>query len=352
MADYGLMQGLAEGIKSGLDSYQSARKYNDEKTMKDKLYNLQLLQSGYKQGVNENGESGLIPTPQKTAELNLNKLKQQSETEELTPDTPQANALGGLLREQLVKTHKGYKPEQINALITPHQSAKAYKEQLGLIKPEISMQSAFDAAAMRAGPLGDMANTRKDAQTEKAVNDVVNDKQLANHIQRISGANRIQSQMEAAAQGKFVDTKQLLGDINAEYTNLLTGSSNPAASKQEQTSYRTAAEGLSGMLQQLSANPQSINSPGIMKQLAAQVEDLKGNYQDALEIRGKSLKRTYPHNSDATKAQSDKVDELISTYGRNSKKMDQSKTPKVGDVEDGHVFLGGNPADPKSWKAQ
>lgn len=42
--------------------------------------------------------------------------------------------------------------------------------------------------------------------------------------------------------------------------------------------------------------------------------------------------------------------DIAKKYGFDGKGM--SSAPKVGTVEDGHEFLGGNPADPKSWRAK
>jgi hypothetical protein len=156
----------------------------------------------------------------------------------------------------------------------------------------------------------------KDNQTAAAVDKVVKDDQLKNHAQRIQGADRILSQLQEVKAGHIVDTSQFLNDLNTEYVNLLTGSNNTALGKQERTEYRTYAADLANVLQKIKASPESVNSPEIMSQLEKSVVSLRQMYQKNLAQRASLIQRTYAHNPDATRAQQEKIQEMIGTFGQ------------------------------------
>ncbi len=161
----------------------------------------------------------------------------------------------------------------------------------------------------------DRVNVMKDNQSAAAVDKVVNDSQIKNHVQRIQGAQRIKSQLDEIRAGHIVDTSQFLNDLNTEYVNLLTGSNNAALGKLERTEYRTYAGDMANVLQKIKASPQSINSPEILSQLEKSVDSLKAVYQKNLAERGKLLQRSYAHNPDAANQQKAKIQELVGQFG-------------------------------------
>lgn len=230
-------------------------------------------------------------------------------------------------------------------------SLNALRQMLGL---GISQQKA-DAFTRSADYRGQSIGLREDEQAARAVDKVTTNKQLNGHIDRIQGADRILSQLDAADRGEIVDTPQLLEDVNNEYRALITGRNNSPEGSQERGSYNTAASKMSSIMQKISAEPKSINSPAIMKQLRDSVVDLKTTYQKNVDVTADRLNREYHHNAAAQKAIKGSIDEVKSQYGsKANKSIAPSKpaptAPQVGDIEDGHKFLGGNPADPASWE--
>ncbi len=303
------LSAAGNAISEGLDSYLKAKQMRQQNDLAQNQQQMAMAQSG----LIKDPETGLIqPSP-------LAQMQKQEQMQEYSNQGPLHDSLlsAAVRQSKMVdKNSIGPAPELTN---------KQIKEYMAATKPELSGQYGLLGKQGFGAAQQEKADTMKDNQTAKAVDDVVKDPAMNQHIQRINGANRIQSQVNAAKAGKFVDTSQLLGDINAEYTNLVTGSNSPALGKQERTEYTSAAAGLSSLLQKISGDPKSINSPEIMNQLSAQVDDLKGNYQNALKIRANSLKRNYPHNKDATQQQQDKIKEMIETYGEGSPQMEQSK---------------------------
>lgn len=90
MADYGLLSGLAEGIKSGVQSYQDTKRYNDEKTRRDRQDQLQqqAFQSGLIGKDQElNPDSGQIQLSE------FGKQKQAAEASNYDPNSAKAQFL-------------------------------------------------------------------------------------------------------------------------------------------------------------------------------------------------------------------------------------------------------------------
>lgn len=209
-------------------------------------------------------------------------------------------------------------------------------------------QQRADAFSSRANAATAGVGIRYDAQSSKAVDTVMNDKQLGQHVQRIQGADRILGQIADTKEGKIIDTNQLLNDINTEYVNLLTGANNSALGKQERTEYRTLSGDVAAQMQRIRAQPQSINSPEIIRQLETSVSELRKLYQKNVDVRSSALQRSFPHNPQAQAAQRDAIKTMMSNYGS----VQQLPPPQVGDIVDGHRFLGGDAHDENNWEAQ
>lgn len=168
-------------------------------------------------------------------------------------------------------------------------------------------------ASMLYGP--DRLNIQRDNQTAAAVDRIVKDPEMGRHIQRIQGADRIQNQIDAAKSGKIKDTSQLLAEINAEYNALITGAQNAALGKLERTEYTTMASHLGSIMQKISGDPQSINSPQIMNQLETAVKELRATYQQNVQNRTKLIRRNYAHNPAAVAEQDRAIQEMLGQYG-------------------------------------
>lgn len=301
-ADQGIANGLAEGLKQGLISYQNMKNIQHQNQMQELMT-----------GVRQNPQTGQLEyTPEKQQQMQTQGLLAQRQADELDPNSDVSQRMG-TLRGQIVHNAS----PKLGADIFSGYSAADQKEGEGLIKPEISgqygmlKQQLSPLVAVKQGQL----DVAKDNQSSQAVDKVVKDDQLKSHGQRIQGATRILEQLGDAKTGKIVDTNQLLNDINTEYVNLLTGSNNAALGKQERTEYTTAAGNLAALVQKIKGSPESINSPEILNQLETQVRSLKGNYQKNFKQREAVLKRTYSHNPDATNQQSQALQELEKQFG-------------------------------------
>lgn len=300
--NYGILQGLADGINQGLISYQNTKNIQHAQHMQE-------LMSGVERDANGN----LQLNPAMQQQRQLQQMQAQRGIQELTPDSDAAKVQSGILKGILENTKAG------SGGIIPDSglSVKDIQEISPLAKSEIGGQYGMlkqlynPLVQVKEGQL----NLAKDNQSSQAVDKVKNNPQLNQYIQRVQGANRIQSQLEDVKSGKIVDTNQFLNDLNTEYVNLLTGSNNAALGKQERTEYRTTAGDLASIIQRIKGSPESVRSPEIMKQLETSVQGLKQTYQRSVNTRAQELQRDYKHNPDAVAAQQKAIQDTIQNYG-------------------------------------
>lgn len=205
------------------------------------------------------------------------------------------------------------------------ESLSAMAQQMNYEKQQQQMaetarhNSAIEAVGMgRNDVMGGRVKLGQDNQIIALDKMVINDPQLKTYVPRIQGADRILGQLGDVRAGKMVDTNQFLNDINTEYVNLLTGANNSALGKQERTEYSTAAGKLASVQQQLTAHPESINSPDILKQIETGVKSLKQTYQQNYDARAGQLKVQLKNNPGASDQQASKIQEMQGGYGVNS----------------------------------
>lgn len=317
MADWGTV-GLLSGIGNFAHNFEDGLiTYNTVQNQKTRM-KMEQAMTGLQQ--NEDGSFGY--TPQKQQQIQLQEAANQRQMKELDPNSPESRIKRDTMKGLLEATRPG-----LGSMVPENASGADVDTISGMTKPLVSGQFNVLGQQARGQSMQGLIDvkrqqleTSKDNQSAQSVNKIIDDSQLKNHQQRIQGANRILDQLNDAKSGKIVDTNQLLGDVNTEYVNLLTGANNSALGKQERTEYRTMAGDLSGLLQRIKAEPESINSPEIMNQLETQVRGLKSNYQSNYQQRAQLLKKNYSHNQQANQAQDDKIKEMIDSV----KDSDQS----------------------------
>lgn len=146
-------------------------------------------------------------------------------------------------------------------------------------------------------------------------------------------------------------TPQIINEIQQGIANAISGGGSAGLGKTEQTEIHTAKQKIAELQQRFSSNPTPVNDP----QLVEYFHGVLGRLGDAYDRNGysraqqifKGRAQGYKSNPAAVQVMQDKVESYrpsdpIST--------NSSSGPKVGEIDSGHKFLGGDPANPKSWE--
>ncbi len=340
--DSGLMQGLAEGLKAGMSSYQEAKKYNeaeeDKKTTartNKKLYQLQLLKAGVQE--DPNNPEGLIPRQDNTAFT---------------------NALRNSTLSAYKQAYPNLKDDEYNAAVPPGLMSNQYKELGGSIKPVITLQGQAD----RAKSYADIGHERNNIARaglglrERNSANAINKQFAGDPIVKAVDMQQnsiLKGEQQLNSKDKPI-TNQMLNEIQNDYANAITGGRQAAQGTIHDQQMQTAQARLANLKQYVTGAPEQAATPEQIKYFKTAFNELKGLNQ---QIR-KSRIDTLSEGSDAAYGNEGPFGRVIGTQRKNANGQGliaapaPQSGPKIGDVEDGHVFLGGNPADPKSWRAQ
>ena len=199
----------------------------------------------------------------------------------------------------------------------------------------------------------DMMGKRLDYQIGKEARTTMNnDPILKLYTPRLEGAAKIGELIQAANEGKVVANNVFLHQLNQEITRLETGASAVAEGTVEKTSLNDAKSKLQSLYDSVTGDPQSAVDPRVIDTARKMVEELNGSYMKGIDARMSFLSEGMtPEQKVIAKQKHDSIRKLYAPrvggwHGLNE------VTPQAGEVLDGHVFLGGDPADPTSWQEQ
>ncbi len=334
MPDYGLMQGLAQGLQAGLDTYTLAKKYNDQKDQQQKQYNLELFKAKAK--VDPSNPNGLIPRES---------------------DAQLGPALRSAAMQNVRMASPGLSEEEYQQRVPPNLPPEQYKQLGDMYKPSITYQGQ-NARAKSYSDIGhernQIAASGLDLRSRNSANainkQVVGDPVVkATDMQQNSISKGIQ-QLES--KDKPI-TNQMLNEIQADYANALTGGRQAAQGTIHDQQMQTLQAKAANLKQYITGAPEQAATPQQIQYFKTAFNELRGLNKQIRESRVNSL------TSGAQAAYGDKgaFGNVIGNLKQNANGQGllpppTQQGPKAGDVEDGHVFLGGNPADPKSWRPQ
>ncbi len=238
--DTGLMSGLAAGLQQGLDSYNQAKRYNEQKAQQDKLYKLQLL----KAGVQEDESGGLIPRQGNAAygesmrgvAINNYKLANPNASEEEINQKIPPN----LLPEQYEKIGSGFKP----ALTFQGQNARA---------------QSYEHVGQRRNDIAEKGLNLRENNSANAINKQVVGNPLVKAIDSqlfslSKGENQLNSKDKPI-------TNQLLNEIQADYANSLTGGRQAAQGTIHDQQMQTMQAKAANLKQYITGEPTQAASP-------------------------------------------------------------------------------------------
>lgn len=93
----------------------------------------------------------------------------------------------------------------------------------------------------------------------------------------------------------------------------------------------------------------NINDPEVVKERLVEIEQINNRAANIRQMNVDVIRNNYGLSPLDTSTYTSQPTPFKAGGGQ-SQTNETPKVPKKGDIEDGHVFMGGNPADPKSWK--
>jgi hypothetical protein len=214
-------------------------------------------------------------------------------------------------------------------------------------------------ASPQGGAAGSGGFTPPPKMRQKAMEDynsaVAGSRQQADATQSLKDIQAGQKLSEIANQAPGGDLNKLTNQqTKLAITELvkMAGGSVPTESELEQMSPDNYAQKYAGLLQKITNSPQPANAGEFLKQGIDYAHGIQGLGAQKLADRANEFAdRQRPYLGEAQYKQV--KGQIADEFKKNTpvSRAGQGGGPKVGDIEDGHKFLGGNPADPKSWQA-
>lgn len=328
MPDYGLMQGLAEGLKSGLDSYNSAKKYNDDKAQKDKLYNLQLLKAGYEEDPSKQG--GLVPSKDNTA-------------------------YGETIRGAALQNYKLANPnatdEDVEKALPHGLLPEQYKEFGNMVKPALTYQGQ-NARAKSYSDVGHERNqmTGKGlALRENNSANAINKQVYGDPVVKATDMqqNSISKGMQQLDSKDKPITNQMLNEIQADYANALTGGRQAAQGTIHDQQMQTMQAKAANLKQYITGAPEQAATPEQIKYFKTAFNELRSLNQQIRESRVNSLTA----GSEAAYGNQGSFGKVIGNLKQNAngQGLIPQSTPQVSPEDQQAIdWAQGNPKDPRA----
>ena len=305
MADWGLLAGIGEGLKQGLLSYREAKQYQDQQKKEAEREKFELA------------VHGMQKTPEGSYEyspgfLEREKQKQQQGLIEKGFIPP------GMTEEQMPQVNQAFFKAKQEADPT-RQIIQQLQMQKGLLDVKKGKKEAELGEKIPASQVAVLSEGVASLKTLPDMHSIINqNKDLFGPISgRFSSANpyneraqTVEAQIRSKAQeiGKFMEGGVLR--------------------KEDESKYRK-------MLPNLSDTPEVASNKLVM------VERL---LQNKINEQKGILKGSGYDVSGIPEFQKTELPEVVQKKGL------LGKGPKPGSIEDGYKFLGGDPADPKSWE--
>lgn len=283
------------------------------------------------------------------------------------PETAAARAKNIAAMQEAITREQGQIPKEELDMMKTKLAQMGYMDERAL-KAEVAKLNAAAKVAgtattqTTAGKRIEMMDKRLNLQVDKEARSTVNnDSVLKQFVPRLEGAAKIGELIGAARKGEVVSNQALLGQLNAEIARLETGSQSPGLHASEKTELLDAAAEISAIRDRITGQPSDAVRPEVMDAADKLVKELSGSYMKGIDSRMDSLRAGM--TPEQQKIVDAKHESLKATYtprfggwygigAAHGAHGAGPVAPKVGEVVDGHVFLGGDPSKPESWRAQ
>lgn len=352
MADYGLLGGIGQGLQAGVQAYQQAKQMRNQQELSRGLMQQGALEKGLIPVAGTEGQD--IPSYQ----LNAGSVAKQDFDAAQYQSSPEfASHVKGLLnaKPSLAKFASSVPGSMSPAQWKGDPLSEVVKGEYGFEGRQIT--------ALRVADRNDIA--REQLEERKNVNathiGTAYDKNPI--ILQTKKTNQSLDRAESLLYGKEPITSKSFNILQQDFINAMAPGGAATEGKVNREMVETA-QAQFNELQQKFGQVRDLRKeqPQVVENLKNLIKQVKGDYKEALSNEAMNVHETYLNASSPQSVETNKrklktyaPEEYAKRYGAPGLLQESASpagTPKVGEVQDGHVFLGGNPADPKSWKAQ
>lgn len=160
--NYGLISGLADGLKQGLLTYQNQKNIQQQRQMEGAMHGLEQ---------DENGNWN--PGPAKQAELQAMQLKNADLAAGYDSSSPTSQAGRGLLTGEVRRMHPEYTDEQVAAQVPETLSSSDIQKYAPLIKS--GQTGDVSQYKIQAGNDAKLQQMQQKSEYDKQINDIKNE---------------------------------------------------------------------------------------------------------------------------------------------------------------------------------
>lgn len=273
MPDYGLINGIGQGLQTAFKTYINERNRHDSLRQQNLANALKLREEGVQ--IKSGTEQSLNP-----------------ELESSGGNEQYSGLLRNVARDQLKTVHPDYNDEQLDQMIPQGLSAAQYEKAAGLLKPSIGAFATLEGRKVMANAMqgrnqimsGNLDLNR--AKAASGISDKVNKDKVvqATDLQQAAiakGLDRLNSNQPM--------TPQMLNEVQMDLANAITGGRVAAQGTVHRVEMQNMAQKMANLQQYLSSNPTDVNSPGIKKYLKQTFDELNQLNQKIREKRVKNL---------------------------------------------------------------
>lgn len=337
--DYGLLTGLGNAISGGLTEY---------KAQKDKQYN-RNLQAGLL------NDKGLLVNPQ-TGETTLSQDEQNKRDlanktnlaglEDFQAGNDKAIALETWNKSRLKQT-------QMPDMEQAYPSGKSVHDQEAFMKQYPDMLKAkavTDARKISDDRIRAGQGLREDTIAKGAADIFDKDPTIIKYNTARNSLQRGMHTIDNPPQGKV--TTQMLKEMSNDIANSLSLGAQSASNDREAQEYKNAATRWAEVKSKFTDAPEGVVSPELIDYVKQSLGRLDQGFQLNIADRGKQLGtgRAYKHTPAAQAVLDSKMQQY--TAAPSAPAAPAGLLPKVGDIQDGFKFKGGDPSDQKNWEKQ
>ena len=261
MPNYGLIQGLANGLKEGLVTYQTMSNLKHQQKMQELAA-----------GVTRNPQTGeLEPTPESLLKRQAESAKNQQEIDMRNPESDLSKRVVGAGRGLLESSQAG-----AGQALPENMSAAEFKEISPIVKSDMSGQYGLLGRQMTGQRIDRRLGMQQENMQMKANKDYSNEVGPAE--KQLYNANRVLEISNKIGTGDLQSTKQLRADLSSALAQMLSGGKPATVYGMQHQDFDSLYARAQNAQQFLSGTTGDTMTPQQLNQLKKDVKALRDEY--------------------------------------------------------------------------